>query len=120
MNNNAAAVLLALSALGRGRKVVLAQGEMVEIGGYISFTGIMTFKKAEDVREAMKRVPNDRLMFETDSPYLAPVPYRGKRNEPAYVKQVVEFAADYLGVDYQELVDRTTENALRFYGLQSP
>jgi TatD DNase family protein len=90
---------------------------MLAIGGFISFTGIMTFKKAEDVRAAMREVPLDRLMFETDSPYLAPIPFRGKRNEPAYVRHVVEFAAEHLGVAYDELVEKTTQNAFRFYGI---
>lgn len=86
-------------------------------GGRASFTGIVTYKNAENVRESLKRQPLDRLMFETDAPYLAPVPKRGKPNEPAYVRHTVAFAAEVLGLSLEELARLTTGNAKAFYGL---
>jgi len=91
----------------------------LELGGYISFTGIVTFPKSNDVRTTMKTVPLDRLMFETDSPYLAPVPHRGKKNEPAYVADIVAFAAAELEMDVDELIDITTRNAMRFFEIEN-
>jgi TatD DNase family protein len=72
-------------------------------GFYISMSGIVTFKNALTVREVAQRVPLDRLLVETDSPYLAPVPYRGKTNQPGYVKHVAEEVARLRGLSYQEL-----------------
>ncbi|NIT12968.1 MAG: hypothetical protein GTN99_01590, partial [Candidatus Dadabacteria bacterium] len=66
----------------------------IELGFYVSFSGILTFKRSEDLREVAKKLPLDRILIETDSPYLAPVPYRGKKNEPAYVKYVAETLAE--------------------------
>ena len=87
-------------------------------GGWLSFTGIATFKKSDEVREVMTMTPPDRLMFETDSPYLAPMPYRGKRNEPALLPFIVDFAARHLDEDPQALADRTTANACRFFKIE--
>jgi len=87
-------------------------------GGRASFTGIITYKNADNVREALKAQPIDRLMVETDAPYLAPVPKRGKPNEPAYVPHTAEFAADLLGLSYGDLADITTANVMAFYGLK--
>ena len=87
----------------------------IDLGGYLSFTGIITFPRAEEIREAMREVPLDHLMFETDSPYLAPVPMRGKRNQPAYLPHIVEYAAEYLGMDADELAATTTSNGIRFF-----
>ncbi len=84
-------------------------------GAMISFTGLVTFKKAENVREALRVVPLDRVMFETDSPYLAPVPHRGRRNQPAYVRHVIERAATEFGVSVDELARVSTANAFRFF-----
>ncbi|WP_226661268.1 TatD family hydrolase [Microbulbifer aggregans] len=81
----------------------------------ISLSGIVTFKNAEALREVARQVPLDRLLVETDSPYLAPVPYRGKPNIPAYVREVAEFIADLRGVTYEELAERTTENFYRLF-----
>lgn len=92
-------------------------GKFLALGGHLSFTGLVSFKKAENVREAMRVVPLDRLMFETDSPYLAPVPYRGKPNEPAYLRHVVLSAAQTLGLDAAELAARSTAVAERFFAL---
>mgnify|MGYP001818446309 CR=1 FL=1 len=90
---------------------------ILERGGRASFTGIVTYKNADNVREAMKSQPLDRLMLETDAPYLAPVPKRGKPNEPAYVRHTAEFAAEVLGFSLEELARITTENARSFYNL---
>ena len=84
-------------------------------GFYISLSGIVTFKNALTVREVAGRVPLDRLLVETDSPYLAPVPYRGKTNQPAYVKHVAEEIARLRGLSYQDLVDATTRNFFRLF-----
>lgn len=91
--------------------------DLLERGGRGSFTGILTYKKADDVRKAALCQGLDRLMIETDAPYLTPVPHRGKPNEPAYLRHTAEFAADLLGVSLEELAARTSENAQRFYGL---
>lgn len=80
----------------------------------ISFSGIVTFKNAVELQEVAKKVPADRILIETDSPYLAPIPHRGKINQPAYVKHVAEFLADLRGVSFEELANITTQN---FYQL---
>ena len=77
----------------------------------VSFTGIITFKKAQDLREIARRLPLDRLMVETDSPYLAPVPRRGRRNEPAYVRHVAEMLAALHGAEVEEVAETTGTNA---------
>jgi TatD DNase family protein len=87
------------------------------LGFYISFSGIVTFRNACRVQEAARLVPGDRLMVETDAPYLAPVPYRGKRNEPSYVVRTLEVLARLRGVRPDELARATTENAGRLFGL---
>jgi TatD DNase family protein len=79
----------------------------IELGGYISFSGILTFKAAEELRDIARDAPEDRIMVETDAPFLAPVPYRGKTNEPAYVRHTAEMLASVRGVD-QETIERTT------------
>jgi TatD DNase family protein len=89
----------------------------IEIGFMISFSGIVTFKKAEELREVAKQVPLDRLLIETDCPYLTPIPYRGKRNEPAYVVEVARTLATLHGVELEEMGRITTENFNRFFGL---
>ena len=88
-----------------------------ERGGYGSFTGILTYKNAEAVRAAASVQGLERLMVETDAPYLTPMPHRGKPNEPAYVRHTADFAAQFFGVDYADLAAVTTANARRFYGL---
>jgi len=82
----------------------------MDLGFYISFSGIVTFKSAKDLQETCKRVPIDRMLIETDSPYLAPIPYRGKTNEPAWVAKVGEFIATLKGVSLDELGASTSEN----------
>ncbi len=90
--------------------------ELLERGGRGSFTGVLTYKKADDVREAALCQGLDRLMIETDAPYLAPVPHRGKPNEPAFLRHTAEFAAGLLGVSLEKLAERSSENVRQFYG----
>jgi len=87
----------------------------LDIGFYVSFAGIVTFPKAGDLRAAAKIVPDDRILIETDSPYLAPVPNRGKRNEPAFVAQVLEVIAGVRGQPGEELDARVTANFRRLF-----
>jgi TatD DNase family protein len=77
---------------------------------YISISGIVTFKNAAALREVVKKVPLDKLLVETDSPYLAPVPHRGQQNQPAFVRDVAEFVADLKGISLEALAEQTTEN----------
>ena len=84
-------------------------------GFYLSMSGIVTFRKALTVREVAQRIPLDRLLVETDSPYLAPVPYRGKINQPGYVRHVAEEIAQLRGLRYEDVVDATTENFFRLF-----
>ncbi|MGC9504091.1 TatD family hydrolase [Baaleninema sp.] len=90
----------------------------LDLGFYISFSGIVTFKNARSVQESAKIVPEDRLLVETDCPFLAPVPKRGKRNEPAYVRYVVERVAELRGVDAEALAERTARNAIICFNLK--
>jgi TatD DNase family protein len=92
----------------------------LDLGFYISFSGIVTFKKADDIQESARLVPGDRLLVETDCPFLAPVPRRGKRNEPAFVRYVAEAIAQLRGVDLDELARQTTQNAARLFRLSLP
>ena len=85
--------------------------KMLELNFYISFSGIVTFKKAQSVRAAATQLPLNRILIETDSPYLAPVPYRGKPNEPAYVKFVAEKIAELRKISFEEVAHTTTANA---------
>ena len=89
----------------------------IEIGFMISFSGIVTFKKADELREVAKQVPLDRLLIETDCPYLTPIPYRGKRNEPAYVVEVARCLAGIHNTEPEEIGRITSENFKRFFGL---
>lgn len=87
----------------------------LDLGYYISLSGIVTFKNAAELREVAKFVPIDRLLIETDSPYLAPVPYRGKPNEPAYVREVADFLANIKDMPLEAFEDATTENFFRLF-----
>ncbi|MGF9691350.1 TatD family hydrolase [Rhizobium sp. 0TCS1.26] len=87
----------------------------VELGGYVSFSGILTFPKSEELRAIAATVPVDRLLVETDAPYLAPKRWRGKRNEPSYVVNTAEVLADVKGVSVEEMARITTENAFRCF-----
>lgn len=91
----------------------------LEIGFMISFSGIVTFKKAEELRNVARQVPLDRLLIETDCPYLTPVPHRGKRNEPAYVVEVARCLAGLHGLEIEQLGHVTTENFMRFFNLRN-
>jgi TatD DNase family protein len=82
----------------------------LDLGFYISFSGIITFKSAADLREVAKKVPADRLLVETDSPYLTPVPYRGRANSPAYTYYVAEKLAEIRGVSVDNIAQQTTQN----------
>lgn len=84
--------------------------ELMKIGFYISFAGNVTFKKADNLREAARVVPLEKLLIETDCPYLAPVPLRGKRNEPAFVVETAKFLAEFKGIELEELAQATTQN----------
>ncbi len=89
----------------------------LDLGFYISFSGIVTFKKAEAIQASAQMVPSDRLLVETDCPFLAPVPKRGKRNEPAYVRHVAEKVAQLRGISLETLAAQTTENACTLFNL---
>ncbi|MBQ8537010.1 MAG: TatD family hydrolase [Clostridia bacterium] len=91
--------------------------EYLKMGFYISFAGPLTFKKAPNLWETAQKAPLDRLLVETDSPYLTPVPFRGKRNEPAYVRFVAEKLAELRGLKTEEVAHITTQNACRVYRL---
>ena len=86
------------------------------LGFYLGFGGVLTFKNAEDNRRIATAVPIDRLLLETDAPYMAPVPYRGKRNEPAYARLVAEKLAELRQLPMDTIASATTENCLRLFG----
>ncbi|CAN7369029.1 TatD family hydrolase [Devosia sp. LjRoot16] len=89
--------------------------QALELGGYISFSGIITFKNAEEIREVAKFVPSDRYLVETDAPYLAPVPHRGGTNEPSYVAHTAAKVAEVRGVSLEQLGNETTANFFRLF-----
>jgi TatD DNase family protein len=91
--------------------------EVMNLGYLVSFTGIVTFKNAAEVREAAKAAPIDRIMVETDAPYLAPIPNRGKRCEPGFVRDTASFIADLRGMSLGDFAHHTTQNARRFFEL---
>ena len=87
----------------------------VELGGYISFSGILPFKNSPEIRDIARNVPRDRLLVETDAPYLAPMPHRGKRNEPSFVTHTAAVLADTIGVSVEEIGTLTTDNVFRLF-----
>ncbi len=91
---------------------------LMSLGFLISFAGNVTFKKAENLRDSARVVPLDKLLVETDCPFLTPIPFRGKRNEPAYVEHTARFLADFLGVEFKVLAERTTQNFLELFRLE--
>ena len=91
--------------------------DLMKIGFLISFAGNVTFKKADQLRDAARVVPLDRLLVETDCPFLTPVPFRGKRNEPAYVEHTARFLAEFYGVEFDVIAERTSRNFFEFFGL---
>ena len=92
----------------------------VALGGYVSFSGILTFKNSTDLRAIAADVPRDRLLVETDAPYLAPIPFRGKRNEPALVVNTARVLAETIGVTEGEIATITTDNCLRLFSRMPP
>lgn len=92
----------------------------IDLNFYISISGIVTFKNAEELRDVVRKVPIEKLLVETDSPYLAPVPYRGKSNEPAYVREVAEYVADLKQVSYSTLIEKTAENFFTLFPKAKP
>ena len=91
--------------------------ECLKAGWYLALGGVVTFKNAIKMKEVAKIVPLDKLLLETDAPYLAPVPFRGKENQPAYVKYVAEEIASLRGVEVDEIAEATTQNAIKVFGL---
>ena len=87
----------------------------IDLGMYVSFSGILTFKGASELREIAADIPIDRLLVETDAPYLAPTPFRGKRNEPSYVVNTAKILAKVKGVSEQEIWSKTTDNFFRLF-----
>ncbi len=94
-----------------------AARDYLDSGFYLSFTGIITFRNAEPLREVLRKVPLDRIFVETDSPYLTPVPHRGRRNEPAYVRLVAEMVATVKGINLEEVAHATTRNVQQLFGI---
>ena len=87
----------------------------MDLGFYISVSGIVTFKNASELRSVIRKIPKDRLLVETDSPYLAPIPHRGKENQPAFVRDVAEFVAELRGEKLEELAEYTTANFFKLF-----
>ncbi|AZO08184.1 MULTISPECIES: TatD family hydrolase [unclassified Mesorhizobium] len=101
-----------LHCFSSGRRLAEAG---VALGGYVSFSGILTFKNSTELRSIAADVPRERLLVETDAPYLAPIPFRGKRNEPAYVANTAKVLAETIGVSEAEIADITTDNVFRLF-----
>jgi TatD DNase family protein len=93
--------------------------KFLDLGAYLGITGIVTFKRAVNIRETLQVIPMDRLLLETDAPYLAPVPYRGKTNNPGYVIKVAEKVAEERNINIEEVASQTTANAFRFFNLET-
>ncbi|MBN1779097.1 MAG: TatD family hydrolase [Candidatus Buchananbacteria bacterium] len=92
--------------------------KFLELGFYVGFTGVVTFKNAKELKEVAKQIPLDKLLIETDSPYLAPEPFRGKSNQPQYVRYVAEHIAEIRQISYNEVVEATSQNAIKLFGLK--
>jgi TatD DNase family protein len=92
---------------------------LMKLGFMISFAGNVTFKKAENLRDSARVVPIDKLLIETDCPYLTPVPFRGKRNEPAFIAETAKFLADFYGIEVETLANQTTQNFFEFFRLKT-
>ena len=87
----------------------------LDLDGYISLSGIVTFKNAQDLRDIVKDIPLNRILLETDSPYLAPTPFRGKVNEPCHIKDIANYLVDFLKIDFNIVQQNTTKNFLRLF-----
>lgn len=109
--------LFLLHCFSSGRALAEAA---IELGGYVSFSGILTFPKSHELRDIARAVPLDRLLVETDAPYLAPVPYRGKRNEPAWVTETARVLATVTGLQPEALAGLTTTNFRRLFTRTAP
>jgi len=92
----------------------------LDLGLHLSFAGVLTFKKADDIREAAAYAPDDRILVETDAPYLAPIPHRGHRNEPAFLVKTLEALAQVRGISLSRAAEATTANAFRLFDLTMP
>jgi TatD DNase family protein len=100
--------------------VVALASAAIDLGFYVSFSGILTFKAADELRAIAKDLPRDRVLVETDCPFLAPVPHRGKKNEPAFVALTAERLAELWDVSVTEVQAKTSENSARLFGLPPP
>lgn len=116
-----------LQILKRGKGILHSYTEsltaaktLIERGYFISFSGILTFRSAESLREVARALPHDRVLIETDTPYLAPVPFRGRDNEPAYVVKVAELLASLWGCDAAEVAEQTSANFESAFGVRLP
>jgi TatD DNase family protein len=94
--------------------------QAIELGFYISFSGIVTFKNAGQLKEVAKAIPLDRILVETDSPYLAPIPFRGKTNQPAYVRYTAQEVAQLRGISLEQVMEATTANFFRLFSDATP
>jgi len=101
-----------LHCFSSGRELAM---KAIDLGLYISLSGIITFKNADELRSIVKDIPHNRLLVETDSPYLAPIPHRGKSNQPAYVRYVVEKLAHIIGLSFEDTMRLTTKNFFRLF-----
>ncbi len=125
-HDDARAILRAEGALARGVVIHCFTGTPEDarayaaMGCYVSFSGIVTYKTAQGIRDAVADVPRDRLLIETDCPYLAPIPKRGKRNEPAFLAHTAAVVAEAAGMDYEGLARQTVENTCRVFRLERP
>lgn len=117
-NNNKNKTIRGVFHCFTGTQELAAQA--LDLGFYISFSGIVTFKNAKDLQEVATTIPMDRLLVETDAPYLAPNPHRGKRNEPAYTKHTAQFIADLRSIPYEELACQTTDNFFALFNKITP
>tara|TARA_B100000579_G_C22777758_1_gene827548 strand:+ start:422 stop:1213 length:792 start_codon:yes stop_codon:yes gene_type:complete len=96
---------------------VIQMRKFLDLGFYISFSGNVTYKNATDIHDCAKEVPSSKFLVETDSPFLSPVPHRGKRNEPSFVKHVVEKISELRGESFSQIAEKTTHNARELFGL---
>ena len=90
--------------------------KLLDVGAYISASGVVTFKKSKELAETFKEIPTNRILVETDSPYLAPEPFRGKPNEPSYITHTVKFLSDLKDISYEKFSDSTTQNFFNLFG----
>ncbi len=93
--------------------------KLVDLGGYISASGIITFKKSKDLANTFKNIPNEKILIETDAPYLSPVPLRGKSNEPSHIIHTLKFLSDLKGMKTDELAKTTSQNFFNLFGVLS-